>query len=615
MTRPLRSVRHRHEARSEAFPWAPVFTGAQIRQAESPLLDAGQGPTLMRRAARGLAQHVLALLAARGGVYGAAVTAVVGSGNNGGDALYALTMLRRRGVAATAVLVSTRTHVEALRSLRSAGGRIVDASPAAAGSGQNAAQPAVPRGTAVLIDAVLGTGARGDFRLPEVSGLREASRSPDCVTVACDVPSGIDADTGGALGEVLPADHTVTFGGIKQGLLTGQGALHSGEIHPVDIGLAPHLPPPAAWTVEEPMGAEPVAGRSPWRHSGQPGELSQPSQPSQPGPDPAPAAGPAAPRALHPPRPVPGDHKYSRGVLHAVAGSEQYPGAAQLTVGAAVAVGSGMVTLRAVDSVCQRLTAVFPEVVASSRRSRESLGRAGAAVVGPGIGKDGFQSRAMYEVLEWAGSEHPVVLDASALNQLHGTDLAEGGLSPNLLLTPHAGELRRLMEHAGREDLLPLLEQDAAGAVRAIADHLQATVLLKGPSTVIAAPEGAEGDVRTGRAPEDAAQTAPAGPQEVAQHAERADAGRGSAEAERDGPAALASGPTVVLRSFAPGLATAGSGDVLAGILGALAAAEPAEPLWRTAALGVVLHAQAAQRIDPAGAGRFGASALLDALG
>lgn len=564
-------------------PWVPVFTGNQIREAETPLLEAGEGPALMRRAAHGLAQQVITLLKVRGGVYGAAVTAVVGSGNNGADALYALAMLRRRGVAATAVLVSTRTHVEALRSLRAAGGRIVETGPLSVGCSEDVGRPAVPAETAVLIDAVLGTGARGEFRLPEVSGLREAAASRDCLTVACDIPSGVEAETGQALGEVLPADHTVTFGGLKLGLLTGEGALLSGEIHQVDIGVEGELPTPAAWTLGEPVPRAPVPGRSRWRSRS---------------------------------RPRPQDHKYSRGVLHAVAGSEHYPGAAQLTVGAAVAVGAGMVTLRAVDSVCQRLTSAFPEVVASSRRSRESLGRASAAVVGPGIGKERSQSQAMYEVLEWAQEVHPVVLDASALDQLHGRDLAEGGLSPNILLTPHRGELRRLMEHAGREDLLSLLEVDAVGALRGMAEHLRATMLLKGPSTLIAAPagEGAGpgGENRLGQAEEEI--TAPAPPNGVPADQELTEQER--VDERRPAPAADVpdSGVSVVLRSFAPGLATAGSGDVLSGILGALAATEPEQPLWRTAALGARLHTEAVQRIDPAGEGRFGASALLGAL-
>lgn len=583
--------------------WVPVFTGAQVRQAEAPLLEAGEGPALMRRAAHGLAQQVLALLKARGGVYGAAVTALIGSGNNGGDALYALAMLRRRGVAATAVLVGTRTHVEGLRSLRAVGGRIVEAGPASAGSSGGGPHPVVPPETAVLIDAVLGTGARGEFRLPEVSGLREIAGSRRCLTVACDIPSGLEADTGRTLGEVLPADHTVTFGGLKQGLLTGEGALLSGAIHQVDIALGGELPTPAAWTLGEQVITAPAPGHSRWRDSRE-----QDDGPASPGEGgwlerktalmhselpPAPPAGLRGEMpgpALSLPRPTPRDHKYSRGVLHAVVGSEQYPGAAQLTVGAAVAVGLGMVTVRAEDSVCQRLTAAHPEVVASSRRSRESLDRASAAVVGPGIGNDGFQSRAMYEVLEWAQEEHPVVLDASALDQLHGTDLNEGGLSPNILLTPHQGELRRLMEHAGRADLLPLLQEDAAGALRRMAEHLHATMLLKGSSTLVVAPP--------------AKSASPAAEDSAGGERELVDVEGGVPD----------SGVLVILRAFAPGLATAGTGDVLSGVLGALAAAEPQRPLWQTAVLGARLHAEAAQRIDPSGEGRFGASDLFDAL-
>lgn len=243
----------------------PVYSGSAIRAAEEPLLAEGQGPALMRRAAHGLASQVLSLLRSRGSIYGSLVVGLIGSGNNGGDGLYALAQLRARGVDARAVLVTERTHAAALEEFRRAGGRL---------------SQEVPGQTTVLIDAILGTGARGAFTLPTIPGLAEAARSS--TVVACDIPSGVDADTGRCPGDALAAQHTVSFGAAKLGLLLGEGGLLSGEIHTVDIGLGDQLPAPAA---RELTGPEHGA-----------------------------------------PRPRPGDHKYTRGILQVVAGSGQFPG-------------------------------------------------------------------------------------------------------------------------------------------------------------------------------------------------------------------------------------------------------------------------------------------------
>ena len=180
-----------------------AHTGTAVRAAEQPLLEAGQGDALMRRAAWGLAQHVLAELRRRGPVAGSTVAALVGSGNNGGDALWALSFLRRRGVHTVAVPASRSRalHDDGHAALLAAGGQVGEQ---------------IPSGATVVIDGILGTGARGAFELPDGLVL------PEGVTVvACDVPSGVDADTGRVLGEAIPAEVTVTFGAVKTGLLLG----------------------------------------------------------------------------------------------------------------------------------------------------------------------------------------------------------------------------------------------------------------------------------------------------------------------------------------------------------------------------------------------------------
>ncbi|GAA1146465.1 NAD(P)H-hydrate dehydratase [Nesterenkonia lutea] len=486
----------------------PVYSGTQIRDAEAPLVDAGAGPALMRRAAHGLASCVLDLLRGGGRIYGARVIGLIGTGNNGGDGLYALAALRARGVDAQAVLVGDRAHPQALEDFLAAGGRL---------------STHVPGATRVIIDAVLGTGARGAFTLPDVPGLAEAATTG--TVVACDIPSGVDADTGRCPGQALTAEHTVTFGAAKLGLLLGEGGLLSGKIHTVDIGLREHLPTPAAWELCSP---EPLRRK-----------------------------------------PRPGDHKYSRGSLQVVAGSPQFPGAAQLTVGAAITSGVGMVRLQADPAVSAAVMQSWPEAVTSHGRGAKAFDGATAAAIGPGLGKDRsrlVEGETMLRTTVESGT--PCVLDASGLELLRGDLLTSGELGGQLVLTPHLGEARRLAEALEDETLQELLsdQPDTLAATCALAQTLGATVLLKGPSTVVAGPDG--------RAP-------------------------------------------LIVRSATPGLATAGTGDVLTGIIGALLATadRTEEQDWvRIAAEGARMHAAAAQRLDPRGYGHFGASALIGAL-
>lgn len=483
---------------SVELPLEPVWTGTQIRDAEKPLLDLGRGTELMRRASYGLAGVVLRVLRGRGRIYGAKVTGLIGPGNNGGDGLYALAFLRARGVDARAVLVRERGHEEALQAFLRVGGRVVEQAPA---------------DTEVLIDAILGTGFRGEFDAPAVPG--------GAVVVACDLPSGVDGDTGQVRGSAIWADHTVTFGGLKRGLLAGEGGHLSGELHTVPIGIEENLPETQVHVVSESAGVRP-----------------------------------AAPKTT--------DHKYSRGVVHCVAGSPQYPGAALLTASAAAAAGVGMVTFEGPEEVRRQVLPRCPEAVHVVERDRDGLStglkKARAAVVGPGLGGEPEQQQTAAEVIRWSvRMRRPCVVDASALTLVPDLKLA-----PEVLLTPHLGEARTLAQGLELDEAEELLTSDPVGAVQKLAQHTGAAVLLKGATTVVAAPDGG----------------------------------------------------VILHRAEAPGLATAGSGDVLAGLLGAtLATQSQTIDVLHCAALAVRLHADAAARLDPQGQGRFGASALASAIG
>ena len=257
------------------------YTADQIRVAEAPLLAALPDGALMRRAATGLAHVIAAELRERtGGVAGRRICAVVGSGANGGDALWAATLLRRRGVAAAAILLDPqRTHPGALSAFRSAGGQVTQNLTAA---------------TDLVIDGVVGISGQGPLR-PAAAEVFAAAEAAGVAVVAVDVPSGIDVATGSITRPAVRAALTVTFGGRKP----VHALADCGRVEVVDIGL--DLPPTPL------MALDAADVRACW------------------------------------PVPGPLDDKYTQGVVGILAGSAAYPGAAVLCTGAAVAATSGMV--------------------------------------------------------------------------------------------------------------------------------------------------------------------------------------------------------------------------------------------------------------------------------
>jgi hydroxyethylthiazole kinase-like uncharacterized protein yjeF len=392
------------------------YSADAIRDAEAPLLASLPDGALMRRAAYGLAVAIAGELTARtGGVAGRRVCAVVGSGDNGGDALWATTFLRRRGAAADAVLLKPEhTHRKALAAFRNAGGRIVNS---------------VATTTDLVVDGVVGISGSGPLR-PDAAEVFAALEEPGAAAipvVAVDIPSGIDVATGAISGPAVRAALTVTFGGLKP----VHALADCGRVKLIDIGL--DLPSTDVWGFE----AADVAAR--W--------------------------------------PVPGPHddKYTQGVTGVLAGSSTYPGAAVLCTGAAVAATSGMV--RYSGSAHSEVLAHWPEVIASPTPA--AAGRVQAWVVGPGLGTDQTGAAALWFALE---TDLPVLVDADGLTILAAhPDMLASRRAPTVL-TPHAGEFARLAGAPPGDDRI--------GATRKLADALGATVLLKGNVTVVADPGG-----------------------------------------------------------------------------------------------------------------------------
>ncbi|MET9440085.1 NAD(P)H-hydrate dehydratase [Streptomyces sp. NPDC006610] len=320
-----------------------------VRAAERELMARLPEGTLMQRAAAGLAAACADLL---GRVYGRRIVLLVGSGDNGGDALYAGARLARRGAGVAAVLLTPeRAHAPGLAALRRAGGVVTADGEAAIGRAD------------LVLDGIVGIGGRGGLRA-EAAPLAEAAARSRAVVVAVDLPSGVDADTGEVRGAAVRADVTVTFGAHKPGLLVDPAREYAGSVRLVDIGLA--LPGDAA--VLEALQHADVA------------------------------------RLL----PAPGaeSDKYRRGVVGIAAGSARYPGAAVLAVFGALRGGAGAV--RYVGPAADAVIARFPETLVSDQGPRRA-GRVQAWVVGPGAGDDAGT------VAEVLAEDVPVLVDADGL--------------------------------------------------------------------------------------------------------------------------------------------------------------------------------------------------------
>jgi hydroxyethylthiazole kinase-like uncharacterized protein yjeF len=448
-----------------------VWRVADVRAAEHALLATLPPGTLMRRAAAGLARRCAVLLGAAGGVYGARVLLLVGTGDNGGDALLAGARLAERGAAVSALPTTPgRLHPEGLAALRRAGGRVIDRLPATGA-------------VDLVLDGIVGIGGDGGLRpaaaelVAGLAGLRTRAgvRSPAVDTG--DVPP-----ESGPLPTAVTADVTVTFGCLKAALVVGPAAARAGQVDLVDIGLGPWLR--AAPAFEVPDLADIAAW---WPRTGADAE------------------------------------KYRRGVVGVATGSAIYPGAGVLSVGGALAGPTGLV--RYAGGARAEVLHRYPSVIATDRAAE--AGRVQAWVCGSGLGTGREAAAELRYVL---GTPVPVVLDADAL-----TLLVDGAMADRLrarraptVVTPHDREYARLCGE--------LPGADRVGAALRLAAWLNAVVLLKGDRTVVATPDGR----------------------------------------------------AMVNSTGTPALATGGTGDVLAGLLGSLLAA--GLPAQRAAVSAAYLH-------------------------
>ncbi len=412
-------------------------TGSEAAAFDRQAIDRVGVPqyTLMENAGRSAAQ-ILDKLHPDG-----TVVAVVGAGNNGGDALVLLRTLAAWGRTVRALVVADRVD----EGLEHGWGlsTVLDTDLA-----DDAAYDAILAGAGVVVDGILGTGIRGAPRARQAHAIEAVNRCPAPV-FALDIPSGVDAGTGAAPGAAVRARETVAFGWPKLGSLVPPGRSLAGRLVAVEIGFPPDGPTFAAGVI--------TPG---WAHARLPRRESE-------------------------------THKYAVGTLLVVAGRAGMGGAAVMAARAAQRSGIGLLRVASAAENREIIQTTAPEAIFVDLDDpgavHAALERSAAVAAGPGLGTDTAAGDALSVVL--AGSiGKPTVLDADALT------LAAAGRTPALeelarnrplVLTPHTGELERITSH-GRD----AVAADRVGVARAAAATLGATVLLKGLPSVVAAPEG-----------------------------------------------------------------------------------------------------------------------------
>jgi ADP-dependent NAD(P)H-hydrate dehydratase / NAD(P)H-hydrate epimerase len=471
-----------------------VLTTAEMERADRLTIAAGTpGFALMLSAGQAVAEAAADL------VEQGPILVVAGSGNNGGDGFVAAAELVARGREVSVSLLCERDSLEGDAASAARGWKfpILPFNPQAIGK------------PALIIDALFGAGLNRTVR-GEAHDMIEAINANGAPVLSVDLPSGINGSTGAVMGTAIRATETVTFFRRKPAHLLLPGRVHCGRVRVADIGIDAQV-----LSEIQPRTFENVPET--WR--------------------------------ARFPVPQTDGHKYSRGHVVVLSGDMAATGAARMSARGALRAGAGLVTLAsprdALAVNATALTAVMVRAVDTVVEFGELMAdrRLNTCVIGPGAGV-GERTRDLVQTA--LGADRSLVLDADAL-----TSFADGperlfqsikALSgPQVVLTPHEGEFPRLFSDiSNKTPYRSKLER-----VRAAADRSGAVVLLKGPDTVVAAPDGR----------------------------------------------------ATIAANAPPWLATAGAGDVLSGMIGGLLA--QGVPAFEAASIGVWMHGEAAHEAGP----------------
>ena len=453
-------------------PWLePLYDAEGMRAVDRWAIEEQGVPSLeLMEAAGGSVARAVAALSPQG-----PVRVVCGKGNNGGDGLVAARHLAETGFEVEALLLAPKGELsgDAVANLERFPG---------AREGDPAALDAALAGSGAVVDAIFGTGFEGAPRSPLDAAIEAINRCGAPV-IACDIASGVNASSGEVEGAAVEADATVSFHAAKVGHLIEPGKSHTGELRVAPIGI--------------PEGA--------------PGE---------------PAAGVITPAVLGlAPRRGPASTKFTSGQVVIVGGSRGLTGAVCMAASAAIRAGAGYATVAVPADLEQIFEVKLTEVMSwacpsvdgalgppAAQKALEICERAAAVVLGPGLGRRDDSLQLARDLARRI--EAPLLIDADGLNAHAGKLETLKGRSGPAVLTPHAGELGRLLDRSSAE-----IGAHRLAAAREAAQASGAVVLLKGDDTVIT------------------------------------------------------DGERVAVNAFsAPALATAGTGDTLSGTIGALMA-------------------------------------------
>ena len=481
-----------------------LVTAAEMRELDRAAIEGRKIPgiRLMEHAGRSVAREMERHF---GPLRGKTVTVVAGKGQNGGDGFVVARLLRRKSCKARVALLTSPSSLTGdaatnRKRFQKAGGRChaVDKE-----SALDSVLAPLLHASDLLVDAIFGTGLNAPVKGLSASAISMMNACGRPI-VAIDLPSGLDSDSGSVLGTAITAALTVTLGRPKRGLYLGVGPNHAGFIRVADIGIPDDLVAAAKIPVMLLQAADV--------------------------------------RPLLPQRPRPA-HKGPFGHAGIIAGSAGKTGAAAMAAMAALRIGTGLVTVATPRSLSDVLEAKLleamvcpvPETEARtlSRQALEPLlafaADKTALAIGPGIGTHPETQALVHRLL--GEMKQPMVLDADGLNAVAGHMDMLGRASGPLILTPHPGEMARLLGSTSAE-----IQRDRLGAASRLARERNVFVVLKGAGTIVAAPDGRLAVNSTGN----------------------------------------------------PGMATAGTGDVLTGMITGLLAQGLAP--WEAACAGAFLH-------------------------
>lgn len=419
-----------------------LYTAAEVRTLDQAAIASGiPGIQLMKRAGRA----AFDLLCERYPTCGL-ITVYCGSGNNAGD-----------GYVVAALAAQRRLPVQVIQvgAIDKLSGDARQAYEFAVQEGVPMLQPTVAPSEGVIVDALLGIGLSGAVKAPFATAIAQINAS-ELPVMALDIPSGLNADTGAVHGVAVQATVSITYIGLKRGLLTGRGAALCGEVVFADLAV-----PEAIY-----QSVFPSVVRL------QLGQLIRL----------------LAPRAAD-------AHKGDFGHVMVIGGDTGYGGAALMAAEAAARTGAGLVSIATRPEHIPAILARRPEVMAcgvvSGQELEPWLARPTVLVVGPGLGRSPWSEQMLQQAVK---TGLPLVLDADALNILAAGRVIPAGVKrDNWLLTPHPGEAARLLQTD-----TAALHLDRFSSVLALQQRYGGAVILKGVGSLVAGADGSIGVVTEG---------------------------------------------------------------------------------------------------------------------